>query len=156
MSLITSSRGDILLAYHAGTTLDIPETEQSTPMPFVIVHATYQGKSLFVFNRKRNHWELPGGLIDEGEAPHESAIRELGEESGQTVHSVDYASWMKFQLAPDNRIELGVLYTCDIKTILPFEPNDEISQIMFWDIITPVEGHVSEIDLYITQHIRKL
>src|SRR6187402_1948374 len=40
---------------------------------------------LLVYSRKRRGWELPGGGIEEGETPHEAAIRETREEAGLEV-----------------------------------------------------------------------
>lgn len=41
-----------------------------------------QGYVLVVKPNYRPHWALPGGMIDEGEMPHEACARELREELG--------------------------------------------------------------------------
>lgn len=151
MSLITTPKGDSLLAFHPGDVLDIPETERAIPLPLALVAAWHQGKTLFIFNQWRNVWELPGGMIEQGETPHEAAARELKEESGQSVANLRYAGWMKFRLKPDDRLELGVLYVGELDTIQPFEANAESAKIMLWDMASPIDGDVSAIDLYLAR-----
>ena len=116
-----------------------------------MVAAQYEGKILFVFNNWRGEWELPGGIIEAGETPDQAATRELAEESGQHVEDVTYFGWMKFQLQPDNRLELGALYTCALNAVQPFVANNEASKIMFWDLQSPIEEPVSAIDLYLAR-----
>ena len=154
MSLVTTPKGDQLLEFHRGHThnLNIPEADQSIPLPLALVAAQYEGKILFVFNSWRGEWELPGGIIEAGETPQQAAIRELAEESGQHVSKVTYSGWMKFQLQPDDRLELGVLYTCELEAVQPFIANDEASKIMFWDLQSPLEEPVSAIDLYLARN----
>ncbi len=41
---------------------------------------TSDNKYLFIF--RRGKWDLPKGKIDEGESPHEAALREVSEETG--------------------------------------------------------------------------
>lgn len=154
MRPVTSSKGDILLEFHRGTELDIPAGEQHIPLPVALIVPKYQDKTLMIFNRWREEWELPGGKIEAGETPYEAAIRELAEETGQQVTLLDYVGWMKFQLKPDDRLELGVLYTCELNELLPFEPNEEASKIGFWYDQIQVYGHINEIDIYLAQLVK--
>jgi 8-oxo-dGTP diphosphatase len=146
MSLITSQRGDELLAFQSG---DIPATERGLPLPLALVAVRHKGQVLFVFNRWRDEWELPGGMIEPGEQPIDAARRELEEESGQAAADLHYVGWIKFRLQPDQRLELAVLYECELAAVQPFEANDEVSEIMFWDLRSPVSGYVNEIDKYL-------
>lgn len=154
MVLITTRKGDALIAFHEGKALDITERDRAIPMPLALIVAKYAGKVVFVFNTWRKVWELPGGMIDEGESPHETAIRELAEETGQHTSQVDYVGWMKLQLKPDDRLELAVLYHCELETLQPFQANNEASQMILWDLESPIEGDVAEIDLYLAKLIK--
>lgn len=43
----------------------------------------HDDKFLLMFNKWKKYWELPGGIIDEGETARECAVRELLEETNQ-------------------------------------------------------------------------
>ncbi|GAA2433441.1 NUDIX hydrolase [Actinomadura vinacea] len=44
---------------------------------------------LLVKQNYRDHWAFPGGMADEGEPPHETAVREVAEELGLDVRLGD-------------------------------------------------------------------
>jgi 8-oxo-dGTP pyrophosphatase MutT (NUDIX family) len=46
------------------------------------VYDRMSDRFLFILHRKLGKWLPPGGHLDEGEAPHEGALRELWEETG--------------------------------------------------------------------------
>ena len=43
------------------------------------------GRVLLVKPNYRNHWSLPGGILEHGEPPHEGCRREVGEELGLDI-----------------------------------------------------------------------
>ena len=49
---------------------------------YVVICSYYQDKWLLSKHKKRDTWEMQGGHIEEGETPHDTAKRELYEESG--------------------------------------------------------------------------
>lgn len=149
MCLASTPGGDLLLEFHREDFLSVSKDIQAIPMPLALVIATYQGKTLFIFNRWRQIWELPGGIIEEGETPLEAAIRELAEETGQQVKSLTYIGWMKFLLKPDDRLERGVLYGCELETLQPFEVNHEASKLMLMDLKSSTDDTVNAIDHYL-------
>ncbi len=51
-------------------------------MSWVYSIAFIDWRFVMVFNPKRDGWEMPGGRIENGEAPEEAAKREFLEESG--------------------------------------------------------------------------
>lgn len=49
----------------------------------------YDGRVLALRQTHRNGWSLPGGLIDRGELPAQTIVRELEEETGLKIESGD-------------------------------------------------------------------
>ncbi len=43
------------------------------------------GKILLLYRKDEDHWEVPGGKVEEGESPTETAVREAKEEIGVDV-----------------------------------------------------------------------
>ncbi|MBS4178336.1 NUDIX domain-containing protein [Bacillus sp. FJAT-49731] len=115
------------------------------PLTHSLVVASYQGNFLLLFNKWRKYWELPGGMIDEGETPRECALRELYEETNQRIDNIKFKGLMKFQLKPDDRMEYGALYSGVISDLKPFNENDEAEQLILWNQVTDI-GYIDEID----------
>lgn len=90
----------------------------------LLVHHTYG----------RLNWELPGGLVEPGEAPHEGAVRELLEETGlrgdpgrltgayfEANHAFGQMLHLVFRVLYDERQE-------------PVPSSSEISEVGFWPL----------------------
>ena len=58
------------------------ESVQDELLRFAVIIAVYEGKLIFCRHRDRNTLEIPGGHREEGETIHETAARELSEETG--------------------------------------------------------------------------
>ncbi len=52
---------------------------------------------LFAFNRFRKRWELPAGRREMDETPKECAIRELYEETGQSIKNLVFKGLAKIR-----------------------------------------------------------
>lgn len=61
-------------------------------IPISIKGIVFDNKKVWLRKNERNEWELPGGKIDPGEQPTNTAIRELNEELGFTVEVNDIIS----------------------------------------------------------------
>ncbi len=84
------------------------------PTPLALVAAWHRlahlDRLLLVFNRYRQCWELPGGLIDPGETPRQAAVRELREESGLRAEDLTFAGYARFVLGAERRVEYAAVY----------------------------------------------
>jgi 8-oxo-dGTP diphosphatase len=107
-------------------------TELDQPLTHALVVAKYEDKYLLLYNRWRKEWEVPGGMIDEGESCRECAVRELQEETSQRPGSIAFNGLMKFNLH-NGKTEYGALYSVRLNQIEEFTENNEAAQIAFWD-----------------------
>ena len=80
---VIKAQDPLIVRFHdIGT---IPEWHVS----FVVLLARYQGKWVYVRHRERHTWEIPGGHREPGEWLNDSAERELFEETGAKVFSLE-------------------------------------------------------------------
>ena len=88
----------------------------------LLVHHTYG----------RLNWELPGGLGEAGEAPNETASRELLEETGLTAE-LDRLSGVYFEPGHDFGPMLHFVFRCRWNDrLLPVVSSPEISEVRYW------------------------
>jgi 8-oxo-dGTP diphosphatase len=117
-------------------------------LEFPITHALVVAKSkngfLLLYNSWKNHWELAGGIIEQGESLRECATREMFEETNQTPERIEFRGLMKFKLK-NGKTEYGGLFSADIEIERPFIINEEANKIIYWDGITDI-GYIDEID----------
>jgi 8-oxo-dGTP pyrophosphatase MutT (NUDIX family) len=148
--LAVDDRGNALVSFVPGPE-DRPPGD--APLPVALVALWHGDRVLMAFNRFRQAWELPGGLIDPGETPRQAAARELLEE---THHVPDghlrFVGFAGFTLSPDQRAEYGALFTGRAVGVpQSFRPNDEIAAIRWWDLREPLPGRLQPLDVHLAE-----
>ena len=87
--------GDLLLAVGRAP---VGEAERSSrfvaSLPFVLLTSAVvcrdeDGRLLCVYDRYKQSWTIPGGVVDAGEDPRTAAVRECSEEAGLRVRAGD-------------------------------------------------------------------
>jgi len=144
MPIAVSRNGTVFLEFSP-----VPERELDSdtyrPLPGTIIAVRYSQDILLVYHHTRQRWELPGGHIEEGESARDAAIRELLEETGQSVEYLAFRAVLKMRDGSDNRISFSALYSGSLVVPAPFRESEEISRITFWDGKTDI-GYVDEVD----------
>ena len=133
----------LLVRFHdIGT---IPEWHVS----FVVLLARHQGRWVYVRHRERTTWEIPGGHREPGEWLNASAERELFEETGATVFSLEPLCDYEVDRSVENPPPLpgmplppdylqapgrtfGRLYFTDIQELDDL-PDSEIAEVRLFD-----------------------
>ena len=92
----------------------------------VVCVSRYKNKYVFLYNKKRNGWEIPGGHIEEGETWQEAAKREMYEETGAT--NIELTPICVYKIST-----FALLCYCEIKEISKIPEGYEMSKVMFSD-----------------------
>jgi 8-oxo-dGTP diphosphatase len=135
---VENTDGSVLISFDRLREEQLGTLDPSVPLTASLVVLWCGHECLMVFNRYRQAWELPGGMLDPGESAREAAIRELAEESGQRADSLDLAGVAKIRVAPDNRLEYLAIYRGELESPQPFTPNDEMSAATWWNPTEPL------------------
>lgn len=134
-------------------------SDAPTPLALVAVWHRYAhlDRLLMVFNRYRQCWELPGGVIDPGETFRQAALRELHEESGlRAGDDLVFAGYARFLLGTERRAEYGAVYALRVPGPHGgFTPTAEIAAIGWWDGTTPLPGRVQNLDVLLARLARE-
>jgi 8-oxo-dGTP diphosphatase len=103
--------------------------EDARELRFAVVLAQSRGGWVLVFNRWRQVWELPGGLIDTGETPREAALREFREETGGDASNLE---WLGVVEVNDGSTHFGAVYRCTARFLPETFDSDEIGGLAIW------------------------
>lgn len=132
VSPVTDRNGNQLLALDFIDESAVNAVHSEPVLPLSLVVMTYQGKVLMIFNRWRQEWELPGGMIDAGETPRQAAFRELLEETGVTVESLSFEARALFSLKNPDRLEYAAVYSAQLDALPELRINEEASAFLWW------------------------
>lgn len=143
MVMFTTPNGNELLAFYPGNEPVRPADD--APLTWVMMIAKHRGHYLLLYNPQREQWENPGGGIQAGEHPDETAHRELMEETSQIASSLVCKAVFKMRFQPDLRIEYAVLYAVEVAEIREHTPNEEAEKIALYDSLDDPPGIVSAI-----------
>ena len=86
-------------------------------VPISVKGIVFEDGKVWLRKNEREEWELPGGKLDEGEQPTETAVREMEEELGLEVTVSDLVHAHLYQIKQSNDESKGVLvisYLCSI------------------------------------------
>ncbi|MCM3781922.1 NUDIX hydrolase [Neobacillus mesonae] len=149
MAIMTDTKGNVFLEFLKVDYDQITELTLDAPLTHSLIVVSYEGRFLLLYNKWRNNWELPGGVIEEGETAQECVVRELLEETNQKSDNVNFEGLMKFRLQPSyhgpERTEYGALFSCQLSQLNAFIENEEAESIILWDGVSDI-GEIAEID----------
>ena len=114
----------------------------------------HEKKLLLCHNKYRNNYELPGGGKEQGEDIQKCVMREIYEETGQTVNDLCIKGVTRTFIPRMNRDILWAVFCGEVDEISSFFENDEMNNIILWDMAADID--IDEVELKIIQIIMNL
>jgi 8-oxo-dGTP diphosphatase len=135
--------------------LDVKETELYNFHRLAGSYAVLKcdDKYLLCYNTLRNQWELPAGQRGKNETSKECAIRELFEETGQSVSKIDFKGLLKVKNVISDEIKYNPVFFTTLEKLQPFQKNNETSEITLWDLKQQI-GCIDEVDIKVFDFIK--
>ena len=116
-----------------------PLFEPGTDLTYSVISAKFEDKWIFVRHQKRITWEIAGGHIEKGETSHEAACRELMEETGAVLFTMECIS--TYSVKKDGDTGWGRLYCANVTELGPIPDISEIAEIAILDSLPDNPTH---------------
>jgi len=116
-----------------------PYYEPGISLTYSVISARYEGKWIFVRHKKRTTYEIAGGHIENGESSHEAACRELMEETGAVLFSIECIA--TYSVNKDGETGWGRLYYAEVTELGPLSGESEIGEVIFDTILPELNTH---------------
>lgn len=107
-----------------------PLSNDPTGLKYVIIITKFRDQWVFVRNKLRDTWEIPGGHIEPDETPDYAASRELMEETGAVEFNIHAVS--DYSVEIEGIITAGRLYYAQIQKLGNL-PESEIAEVILLD-----------------------
>lgn len=105
-----------------------PDFVPGDVLTYSVVSARYSGKWIFVRHHLRSTFEIPGGHIEPGESSHEAACRELMEETGAELFTIQCVA--TYSVLKDGRRGWGRLYFAEVTRLGQVPDISEIAEVV--------------------------
>jgi tRNA threonylcarbamoyladenosine biosynthesis protein TsaE len=144
---------NLLLDFRRCPEADLDSLDPAIPLRQALVVAEHDGRVLLAHNAWREEWELPGGVIGEGERARDTAVREFREETGSDPGRAQFVGVATIQLGHERRIEFLAVYRAELAEVTAFEANDRADSLAWWDVIqefadlSPIDAHLARVAL---------
>jgi ADP-ribose pyrophosphatase YjhB (NUDIX family) len=118
--------------------------QNSKPSVAAIVTRTIDGVPHLLLTRRgidphKGMWDMPGGYLKNGESPEEGLAREMQEELGTTVTSLELfmtgiEEYHRADVAEEARFVLSLHYRCEVPADGPLRPDDDVAEARWFPL----------------------
>lgn len=108
-----------------------PVFEPDSLLTYSVIAAKFETKWIFVRHHKRTTWEIAGGHIEKGETSLEAACRELMEETGAVLFSIECIA--TYSVNKNSEKGWGRLYLADVTELGLIPDISEIAETILSD-----------------------
>lgn len=108
--------------------------------------AVRRGNEVLLIQRKyppmQGAWAFPGGFVDQGEDPHDAALRELQEETGLVGTEAKLLMVMGDPDRDPRKHIVSIVYEVEVSADQVPQAGDDAQDARFWPIDTLLSGEV--------------